>query len=139
MEAFLRIFYVIYNTFFCIHCLLSWGTSKSSLNELKIPFETYPNENHSISVPFERRGRMDTILRRRGEEEKRWSGVKRGLKVMRMWPLRLRFFEVFLIDFSVLPLARALSANHVSGKKGKERKGGGGRDSPLSPANFKHL
>jgi len=61
---------------------------------------------------------MNTILTRRGEEEKRRSSMKRGLKVMRMWPLGLRFFLVSTFLYS----SSCESSRHVSPEKVKRIK-----------------
>lgn len=139
MEAFLSDFIYIYILLYSRFVIVG---SESSLNKLKILFETYPNEIVSISssVPFGRSSRMDTILtRRRGKTAWRETRFKSNADVasritfLRGLPRRL---------LCVLPLARAFSVNHVSSKKeGKEERERGGRErkTPLSPANFKHL
>lgn len=118
-------------TYEIVAIIVDYYPDASKLSQLNVHSKDLSRWNHSISspVPFERHGRMNTILTRHAaERKKRRSGVKRGLKVMRMWPLGLRFFEVFfLVDFSVcsssfflclsLPLSRAFFNHRVSPKR----------------------
>lgn len=90
--------------------------------------------NHSISSSvYSNDGRMNTILTKRGAEEKRHSSVKRGLKVMRMWPLGLRF----LAWSSSSTFLCSSSCESVSSYVSSEKEGKREIDSPF--ANFKHL
>lgn len=108
---FLLLFFILYVRNRCGHRRLLSG--RIEVVSVGRSLETRPDKTILFRVWFRSNGTRQNehdSNEARGGEKKCRSGVKRGLKVMRMWPLGLRFFEVFfLVHFSVLFLFSSLS------------------------------